>query len=99
MVTVAIKYRIPLQAVTTDHEPLGITKLAPSRYTGIPVTRNAATTKSAVISMRCGVIPSPTGTARNRNNSGNNAVLTKRGPKKSSTMLSKVATAANCSNS
>src|SRR5439155_9398086 len=48
-----------------------MTKSNPSRYTGIPLRRNARTVKSAVHSINWGSRNSPVGTANNMNASGN----------------------------
>ncbi len=82
---------MPLQDSTTDQRPDGSVKLVPSRSTGMPLARTAATVKSAVQSISVGSMKVPNGTANSRNASGNAIAHAMRQPSTSATRAGTIA--------
>ena len=87
---------MPLQASTTDQLPEGMTNCSPSRYTGTPLARTAATVKSAVHCISWGVNESPSDTAKNENARGNKISVVNCRPNTSGTASTTIAVKANC---
>ncbi|MDG0836043.1 hypothetical protein EXH51_25285 [Pelomonas saccharophila] len=87
---------MPLQACTTDQEPVGMMNWFPSRNTGTPVARSATTVKSAVRSTSQGVMKSPKGTAKNRKPSGKAMRRAASVPSSAGTMTTSMPTSVNC---